>query len=118
MFQSLKYHRGWNHCDGLHNGHYYYDLTDSDFGEVRIMIDATMISDITSIGDTFTDVGAVIQEYSKRGLNVAANLALFFQWFEKINFVEITTQIKWAEDYQPLFTPEIKMALEKYLSLL
>jgi hypothetical protein len=60
----------------------------------------------------------VIQEYTKRNLNVAKNLLLYFQWYEKETGWSIAKQIKWAEKYQPLFTPQVKADLNKYLLLL
>ena len=52
-----------------------YELTDSDFGT---------ISGVCGGVEVWGGV-AVIQEYSKRNLNVAKNLMLFFIWHNKFN---------------------------------
>jgi hypothetical protein len=67
------------------------------------------------------DVGmvvAVIQEYSKRKLNVAANLAIALVWFNK-QYPDYSIQllIDLNREHNPLFPPYEK-DLQKYLVLL
>jgi hypothetical protein len=107
MFQSIRYHRfvGYNKKTML--GSYEYDLTDSDFSCV-VIVD-------TGIALT---TAAVIQEYTKRNLNVAKNLLLYFRWREKNDIHSIADQIVLADKYVSLFTPKLKDQLQKYLPLL
>ena len=88
-------------------GSYEYDLTDSDFSCV-VIVD-------TGIALT---TAAVIQEYTKRNLNVAKNLLLYFRWREKNDIHSIADQIVLADKYVSLFTPKLKDQLQKYLPLL
>jgi hypothetical protein len=115
MFQSLTYYNYSANPDDIR----YYDLTDSDFGQVRIVVDDTMIQrEGPNLGTAVADAGAIITEYRKRKLNAPANLALFFRWFEKTRGVSIANQIQWAIGFQPLFTPELKQQVEKHLILI
>ena len=109
MFQSIEYtnYIGYNATTKFYS--YEYELVDSDFSCVAITLAASFSG---------TVVGVVIQEYSKRKLNVAANLIRYFKYREKSHGYSIAQQIAWAEEYQPLFTPEIKADLQKYLTLL
>jgi hypothetical protein len=105
MFQSLtltKYF-GYNEKAKLHL--YEYEIMDSDFSCI-------------AVAPAGAAGGVVIQEYSKRNLNVAANLIKFFLYHQKKYGYSIAKQIEWAERYQPLFTPELKADLNKYLLLL
>ena len=73
MFQSIK---TTNYLVGeeYDNYAYEYELTDSDFGTVSGVV----------VEDGLGGVGvAVIQEYSKRKLNVGKNLMLAFVWYNK-----------------------------------
>ena len=96
MFQSIK---DW------------HDLIDSDF------IVPLSLSDI---GANYYNaiIGRVIQEYSERKLNVAANIALCFQWYQKTYNYPVAWQLVRAEQEQMLFTPELKADLQKYIVLL
>ena len=101
MFQSITYIRalGYNATTKLHE--HEYELVDSDFSCVEV-----------------ARAGAarvVIQEYSKRKLNVAANLVKYFRFQENRYGWTIAQQIAWLED-QPLFTPKIKADIQKYLT--
>jgi hypothetical protein len=109
MFQSLEYTRflGYNKKTKLYS--YEYELTDSDFSCVVVVV---------APAGTGMATHAVIQEYTKRNLNVAKNLLLYFRWYEKEDIYSIAKQIEWAERNQPLFTPQLKADLNKYLSLL
>jgi hypothetical protein len=109
VFQSLTHtkHLGYDKKTQIYS--HEYNLTDSDFT-------CTVVWNSDWVGSG--NAGAVIQEYSKRNLNVAANLLLYFRWYEKLTGLQIAKQIEWAEQYQLLFTPQIKADIEKYLSLL
>ena len=109
MFQSIK---TTNYLVGeeYDNYAYEYELTDSDFGTVS----GVVVDDGLGGG-----VGvAVIQEYSKRKLNVAANLALAFVWHNKLNpYYSIQQMIERNKKYNPLFL-QYEEDLQKYLLLL
>jgi hypothetical protein len=109
MFQSIKYlrHLGYNAATKLNNS-YEFELTDSDFTCI-VVVGADIL---------VAAVGAVIREYGKRNLNVAANLLLYFRWCEKEYGNSIAEQINWAGRNQLLFTPELKEQLQKYMVLL
>jgi hypothetical protein len=113
MFQSLEYTKELGYDEKANIYSYEYKLTDSDFGCVRVVLDANVV-----VFGVEVAVGAVIQEYRKRNLNVAYNLLLYFQWYEKNGGWSIAEQIERAEKYQPLFTPKVKTELDKYLLLL
>jgi hypothetical protein len=86
-----------------------YDLIDTDF---TVQVSLPNNSNMMSI------TGMIIAEYTRRQLNVAANLVLYFQWSATNRNWSVATQIKRAEQYQPLFTSQIKQDVEKYLLLL
>ena len=87
-------------------------MTDSEFGKLKVI-------GVSSIpGSTLAaDAGAVIAEYSRRGLNVAANLMQLVRLYEK-HSMNVLNNIDWWQRYQPLFTPELKAQFYKYLALL
>jgi hypothetical protein len=107
MFQSIEYIRYLSYDEKTMLYSYEYKLTDSDF--------SCIVRAVAGAGAGA--VRAVIQEYRKRNLNVAYNLLLCFRWYEKEYGNSIAKQIKWAERDQPLFTPQIKADLNKYLTL-
>jgi hypothetical protein len=115
MLQSSEYKRflGYNAATKLYE--HEYDLIDSDFRCVVVAITDPLAH---AAGEAVEAPGSVIQEYSKRKLNVAANLVRCFKYQEKIYGWTIAQQIEWAEKWQPLFTPELKAELDKYLTLL
>ena len=87
-----------------------FKLIDSDF--------ETLLN-IHSMWNGFASI--VIEEYSKRKLNVAANLVRFFQWYEKEYGSTIARQLSWTENqssFTPEFTSKIKADIQKYLALL
>ena len=92
---------------------YEYELTDSEFGAVLVAGADDGVGAATGAG-----VAAVISEYSKRNLNVAANLVKLLLLCKQRYDWEIATQIKWWQLYQPLFTAELKAELDKYIALL
>ena len=114
MFQSIKYikYLDYNATTKLHSSE--YELVDSDFSCAAAGV-AVVVREPCP-GGTIA-AGAVIQEYSKRKLNVATNLIRCFKYHEKEYGWSIAEQIEWAEKYQPLFTPELKQELAKYLVL-
>jgi hypothetical protein len=100
MFQSYKLIQA---KDGIR--YWEYELIDSEFGTVSIMSEHGIW-------------GAVIQEYSKRNLNVAANLAVVFNWHnKKYPHWSIQELINYNKNHNPLFPP-YEEDLQKYLVLL
>lgn len=93
---------------------YEYELTDSEFVAVLV---AGARSGLAPRAHWGPGVAAVISEYSKRNLNVAANLIKLLLLNKQRYGWEIATQIKWWQMYQPLFTPQIKAELDKCLVL-
>jgi hypothetical protein len=88
-----------------------YELTDSEFGTVA------GIGVITIVGVIEFEI-AVIQEYSKRNLNVAANLALAFLWYNKQHsYWSVQKLIDHNKIYNSLFS-RYEKDLQKYLVLL
>ena len=101
MFQSYTY---LGYKDG--KSHWEYELTDSDFGTVS----GVGVWDGVGVG--------VIQEYSKRKLNVAKNLMLAFVWYNKsYPWWPIQEIIDHNKKYNPLFS-QYEEDLQKYLLLL
>jgi hypothetical protein len=103
MFQSHKY--------DLYLGKdtWGYELTDSEFGTVLGTVAVYKLD---------VEIGVVvIQEYSKRNLNVAANLVAAFVWLQK-QYPDYSVQyfINDNRKYNPLFPPYEK-DLQKYLVL-
>jgi hypothetical protein len=90
-----------------------YELTDSKFETV---------SGIVNIKKEAAYVGlfvyAIIQEYSKRNLNVAKNLVLALDWWQKqYPYWSIQKSIDHNKKYNPLFQ-QYEEDLQKYLVLL
>ena len=110
MFRSYKIIKFLGEKDGKHS--YEYELTDSDFGTVYG-------SEIGIENWIVTELGvAVIQEYSKRNLNVAANLAVAFVWFNKLHsWYLVEKMIENSKNHNPLFLP-YEEDIQKYLPLL
>ena len=108
MFQSYKYIRHLGYKDGKHS--WEYELTDSDFGTV---------SGVGVEGGSGVDAGvAVIQEYSKRKLNVAKNLMLSFSWWHKqYPYYSIQQIIDYNKKYNLLFS-QYEEDLQKHLLLI
>ena len=114
MFQSYKTIKYLGKKDG--NYSYQYELTDSEFGTVSgVGVEAEVG---VEVGVGVAVAVAVIQEYSKRKLNVAANLALAFIWYNKNNpYYSIQQLIYYNKKFNPLF-PQYEEDLQKYLLLL
>jgi hypothetical protein len=95
---------------GSKDGAWQYKITDSEFGTV---------SGIVEIFPTLVDmVIVVIQEYSKRNLNVAANLIRAFVWYNKLHpYWSIQQLIDHNKMHNPLFQ-QYEEDLQKYLALL
>jgi hypothetical protein len=86
-----------------------YELTDSEFGTVLGII---------GVGLNYCFENAVIQEYSKRNLNVAANLMRAFIWYNKqYPGWSIQYLIEINKKHNPLF-PQYEKDIQKYLVLL
>jgi hypothetical protein len=96
-----------------------YDLIDSEFGATAIRGTETSVD--ANNGWTWYVVmigGGVIQEYSKRNLNVAANLAVAFVWCDRVvRWWSIEQLIDLNKKYNPLFS-QYEKDLQKYLVLL
>ena len=106
MFQSYKYTKYLGYKDG--KSHWEYELTDSDFGTISGVV----------IGVELGVEIAVIQEYSKRKLNVAKNLMLAFVWCnKKYPNRSIQQIIDYNKKYNPLFA-QYEEDLQKYLPLI
>jgi hypothetical protein len=114
MFISYDFSENFYYQDDKY--YWEYELTDSEFGTVS-GIGVSDIYDMEDSGKPTYEFDmfevAVIQEYSKRNLNVAANLAVAFVWsgFPIDELIEIN------KEYNPLFLPYEK-DLQKYLVLL
>ena len=114
MFQSYKYIKApYRYKDDPEykddKWSFEYELIDSKFGTVSGVV----------VGVAGVEVGiAVIQEYSQRKLNVAANLVAAFVWEQKMypNW-SIQQMIDRNKKYNPLF-PQYEEELQKYLLLL
>ena len=108
MFQSYKYIKYLGKKDDKYPCE--YELTDSDFGTI------SGVDDEIGVG---IGVGvAVIQEYSKRKLNVAKNLMLAFVWHnKKYPYYSIQQMIDNNKKYNPLFS-QYEEDLQKYLPLI
>ena len=105
MFKSIHYEKylGYNEKTKLHS--YQYKIIDSDFECLGAMVEGMA-------------VGAIINVYKERNLNVAANLALYFKLYSKTNtFWTIDKLINYARKYAPEFS-EYEKDLEKYLLLI
>jgi hypothetical protein len=110
MFQSHKYTEYITSRDGKYFSK--YELTDSEFGTVFGEIAVEVWGGNMQFFDT------VIQEYSKRNLNVAANLIRAFVWYNKLHpYWSIQQLIDHNKRRNPLFLPHEK-DLQKYLVLL
>jgi hypothetical protein len=109
MFVSYKF------CNFLNNKFNFleYELTDSEFGMVSgVVAHESWISGVVEIGI------AVIQEYSRRNLNVAANLAVAFVWYNKLYPHVSIQQIIGANKKDNPLSPPYEEDLQKYLVLL
>jgi len=96
--------------------HHEFSLVDSEFGTVVCGATETHMSP-TNLGGG-SAAGAIIMQYSKRNLNVARNLLrLLFIYQERYNWI-MTNQIAWWQKFQPLFTQQLKLELDKYIALM
>jgi hypothetical protein len=126
MFQSYKYKNTLDKTLDKNNCGWYfqYELTDSEFGTVSglgVMKAAGIVSLLERFLERYSSgIGiAVIQEYSRRNLNVAANLATAFAWHhnKKYHYWSVQGIIDHNRKLNPLFPPYEK-DLQKYLVLL
>jgi hypothetical protein len=112
MFISFKFGNYLGLKDGKATRQ--YKITDSEFGIV------SGVSDIMEIiPSSYVEIAfAVIQEYSKRNLNVAANLVLAFVWYNKIYpGWSIQNMIDYNKKHNSLFS-QYEEDLQKYMVLL
>jgi hypothetical protein len=131
MFISYEHINSSTERNGKHR--WTYELTDSEFGTVSTTIaDELWISIVMEIGMAVIEeyskrnlnvaaielASIIIKEYSKRNLNVAANLAVAFNWYnENYPWCSIRQMIDDNKKYNPLF-PQYEKDLQKYLVLL
>jgi hypothetical protein len=108
MFISYKFINCLGEKDDKHICE--FGLTDSEFG--------TALGTV-AINKFDLEIGiAVIQEYSKRNLNVAANLMRAFIWYNKqYPWWSIQQLIDYNKNHYPLFQ-QYEKDLQKYLVLL
>ena len=105
MFQSYKFIKPLEYKDGKWS--FEYELVDSEFGTIS----GVVVGVEAGVGV------AVIQEYSKRKLNVGKNLMLAFVWHNKQKpYWSIQKLIDYNKKYNPLF-PQYEEDLQKYLIL-
>src|ERR1700722_1019816 len=107
MFQSINWPEQDEYLGIL------YKLTDSDFVAIAFIGHNRYVGNGSNEN---CELLAVYQEYSKRKLNVAANLVLYFQWCEKEYGESIASGIAGLNsliDY--LDAPKIKEEIQKYL---
>ena len=111
MFHSLSFldYIGFDKKTRLYD--YQYELMDTDFGNA-VLCGTHHIGSISILA-----AEGIIREYAKRELNVAANLILFFRWYEMHYSISIAVQIERLKKYLPIFTPELKTDVDKYLAL-
>jgi hypothetical protein len=110
MFQSYN-HRYLGEINGQHTCQ--CEITDSEFGTVSNVVNRMEIE----MGAAAEVVSVVIQEYSKRNLNVAANLVILFVLYnEQFNW-SIQKIIDHNKKCNPIFLPYEK-DLQKYLLLI
>jgi hypothetical protein len=108
MFVSYNYKKYSGYKDGRYI--WEYELTDSEFGIVPVIR--------AGVSRNVDVVIAIIQEYTKRNLNVAANIVASFVWYNKLNpNWSIQTLIYHNRQYNPLFS-QYEKDLQKYLVLL
>lgn len=110
MFQSYKFIKHLK--DKNDKWSFEYELVDSEFGTVSGVGVEVMVAVEVGVGV------AVIQEYSKRKLNVGKNLMLAFVWHNKLypNW-SIQQMIDYNKKNNPLFS-QYEEDLQKYLLLL
>jgi hypothetical protein len=111
MFQSIQYRCYLGYDDATKLYSYEYKLIDSDFSCIAH-------GHTIGSGPGVAPAGAVIQEYGKRKLNVAANLIRCLRFCDKRYGLTIANQMAWTEKNCPLFTPQLKTELDKYLTLI
>jgi hypothetical protein len=101
MFQSIRYIRTLpSYC-------YEYVVEDSKFSVV-----------IEGYATWRSFNKNLIEVYSKRKLNVAANLVQFYQWYDKYYGCSMANQINELEKDREIIGPELKVDIQKYLILL
>jgi hypothetical protein len=110
MFISYNYKQYLGKKDGKHT--WGYEITDSEFGTSSGVVNVEKTAYVIDMAT------AVIQDYSKRKLNVAANLAVAFAWLHK-QYPNVSIQyiIDWNKVNNHLFLPYEK-DLQKYFLLL
>ena len=106
MFQAIKTIKYLGFNSTSQKWEHQHKLIDSDFGEIVVA---------APVGEL---VGMIVSEYSKRGLDIAANVIRLCFWYEKVYGTKASHHLKHALKYEPLITPQLKEQLERYLILL
>ena len=116
MFQSYTYKKYLGKKDDKYS--FEYELVDSDFGTISGVGVEVEVGVGVGVGFGIGVGVAVIQEYSKRKLNVGKNLMLAFVWRNKQRpYWSIQEMIDYNKKYNPLFS-QYEEDIQKYLSLL
>jgi hypothetical protein len=105
MFQSFKFIRYLGEKDNKHT--WKYEITDSEFGTVYGVAAGCGIFGIE-----------IIEEYSKRGSNVAVNLAVAFVWWQKQYPWYSVQELMNGNKKNNLLFQQYEEDLQKYLVLL
>jgi hypothetical protein len=109
MFQSCEFVKHLGYDQKINKYRYEYKIVDDDWvGVVGVGVE---------VGVGVAVGVAVIQEYSKRNLPVAANLVRAFQWHSKKYGYSTEEIIAWNKQYNPKFK-QYEEDIEKYLVLL
>jgi hypothetical protein len=111
MFISYKFIKSsWE----KHKYSWEFELTDSEFGTISGVDEMNEEHAAFALAIGFS----IIKEYSKRNLNVAANLAAAFALHQKeYPYLLIQDMVDHNKKYNPLF-PQHEENLQKYLLLL
>ena len=118
MFLSCEY-RGYEGYDLKTNEYRWrYKIIDSEW-EAEGEAEGVAVAVIVDVPvDVHVDVGiAVIQEYSKRELPVAANLIRAFQWCCSKYGFSIQQIIDWNKQYNPQYK-QYEEEVNRYLTLI
>jgi hypothetical protein len=104
MFQSYEYAEHFGYDEKINKYRYLYKIIDSDFVEEV----ATNGANVCSL------VSALIEVYEKQNLNVAANLALLFQYYHDRSGIKISFLINLNKKYNSKYL-KYADAVENYM---
>jgi hypothetical protein len=109
MFKSYEYYH-LDYDPKTNTYRWEYKIVDDDWVAVGVVVAAPVAARLPG-------GAAVIQEYSKRDLPIAANLVRAFQWQSKKYGVSIEQIIAWNKQYSPKFK-QYEQDIERYMVLL